>query len=155
MNITIISVGKFKESYWREAAAEYEKRLGPYIKLTIHELIEESFGKDDPAEITKAKEAEKILKHIPDRSFVIALDEHGTEFSSVGFLEFLDKKTADGTHVVFVIGGPRGLHAAILERADATISFSQLTFPHQMMRVFLLEQLYRAITIMHGKSYHY
>lgn len=155
MHIKIITVGKLKEKYWESAEAEYLKRLSPYAKITFVELAEESFKPSDPTEMIQKKEAEKIIKTLEDDSFVIVLHERGKEKTSVEFANFLEQKTSGGTHLTFIVGGPTGLHESILKKADLQLSLSKLTFPHQMVRTILLEQLYRAVTIMKGKVYHY
>lgn len=162
MHITIIAIGKLKETYWKEAEAEYLKRLSPYAKLTIIELNEEAFSDKDarlPAgrQVIRIKEleAKKILKQLNDSDSVIALHETGKEFTSIGFADFLQKQTSQGQHITFVIGGSLGLHESVLKRVNTQISLSHFTFPHQMVRTILLEQIYRAVTIMKGKQYHY
>lgn len=166
MKITILCLGKLKETYWREAEGEYLKRLGPYAKVEVVELKEEAFRDGDSVEVVQRKEAKRILEKLETRSLkpsisagrlgtLIALHERGKEFDSVGFANFLEKRTEAGGEVVFVIGGPKGLHASVLERVDYQLSMSQLTFPHQMVRTILMEQVYRAVTIMNGKKYHY
>lgn len=155
MHIQIITLGKLKEAYWKSAEAEYLKRLNAYTKLSFIELKEEPFSdKSDPDQIKKI-EAEAVLKRIPQGDVVIALEERGKTFDSPAFARFLEKETMRGAHLTFIIGGPLGLHQTLRERADHIISLSELTFPHQMVRTILLEQLYRAGTILQGKSYHY
>lgn len=155
LNITILVLGKLKEKYWAEAEKEYLKRLSPYAKIKIIELPEEAFTEKDNVEIIKKKEANKIQKNLTQNSLVIALHERGKEMTSPDFANFLKNNSTKGENLVFIIGGPRGLHTDILNLADKKISLSQLTFPHQMVRTILLEQIYRSITIMQGKSYHY
>ncbi len=157
-HIHLICLGKLKETYWREAAAEYLKRLSPFVKVMIHELKEESFSEKDNPEIIKEREAKKIeveIEKISD-SYIIALDEHGKQLSSVGFARQFDQLTNQQINqITFILGGPLGLHESIRQRAHLTLSLSPFTFTHQMARVFLLEQLYRAMMIAHGRSYHY
>lgn len=155
IKLTIITLGSLKESYWKDAQKEYTKRLGQYTKLNIIELKEESFSNVSERESIRAKEAEKIIKSLPKECHLIALDEHGKEMDSTSFSKLLFTTIPQGTHIVFVIGGPLGLHEIIKKKAHITLSFSQLTFTHQMMRIFLLEQIYRAGTIAHQKQYHY
>lgn len=155
LNITILVLGKLKEKYWVEAEKEYLKRLLPYTKIKIIELPEEAFSDKDNIEIIKKKEANKIQKNIPNNSFVISLHERGTELTSTQLANFLEENSTRGENLVFIIGGPRGLHSDILNSAHKQISLSQLTFPHQMVRTILLEQIYRSVTIMQGKNYHY
>lgn len=153
MTLHLICLGKLKEAYWREAEAEYLKRLSPYYKIIIHELKEEGFSEKDSKEKTKDKEAEKIiavLEKIKSDNIII-LDEHGKQSSSVEFSEVLSP-LADP---VFIIGGPLGLGEKILNEGKYKLSLSKLTFTHQMARVFLLEQIYRATMIKIGKKYHY
>lgn len=158
LHIHIIALGKLKESYWREAEAEYLKRLSPFAKITIHELKEESFGEKDKPEIIKEREAKKIeieLEKIKD-SYIIALDEHGKQFSSSQFAGSLSNITLKQyNNVVFVIGGPLGLNDSVRKLANLNLSLSSLTFTHQMARVILLEQIYRAMMIQTNRPYHY
>lgn len=157
MTIHIITLGKLKEGYWQAAEAEYLKRLGAFVKLQIHELREESFEEKDNPETIKEKEAEKIknnLEKIKD-AYVICLDEHGKQFPSMEFANELKKYSADFTNLIFIIGGPLGLHESILKLAQLKLSFSKMTFTHQMMRIFFLEQIYRSQMIMSNRKYHY
>lgn len=152
-HINIITLGRLKEKFWREAEAEYLKRLSPYYQINIHEIREESFDEKSNKEKIKLTEAEKILTTLEKLKTenIIILDEHGKRFSSTAFSEFISPLT----NITFVIGGPLGLHQKILEKIKYKISFSDMTFTHQMIRVFLLEQIYRATTIKTGKKYHY
>ena len=158
MRIKIICLGKLKEKYWREAEEEYLKRLQAFAKLEVIELKEESFDGKIPVEVIKSKEAEKIksaLDKIKD-AYIIILDEHGKQFSSVAFSKHLFGMVGQGeSEFVFVIGGPLGLDESILKMADLKLSFSSFTFTHQMIRVFLLEQIYRSAMIDGGRQYHY
>jgi 23S rRNA (pseudouridine1915-N3)-methyltransferase len=155
MKINIIVVGKFKETYWAQAESEYLKRLSAWFKVNIIELKEESFTDKDDREKIKAKEAQNILAKIPTNSFVIALDENGTEFESEKFADKLQSWLELGDELTFVLGGPLGLHETVLQKAKFKLALSKMTFPHQMARVFLLEQLYRAQMINHSRKYHY
>lgn len=158
IHLTIICLGKLKEKYWREAENEYLKRLSPFVKIEIKELKEESFGeKDEPGEI-KQREAEKIKKALVGRAdgFIIALDENGEPFSSTRFADKI-KSLADNRtpNFVIIIGGPLGLSDSIINIADMKLSLSSFTFTHQMARVILLEQIYRAMMINNGRKYHH
>ena len=156
MNISVLSVGKIKESFWNEAISEYIKRISPYAKINFIELENKAFKDSENAEVIKKQEAELILNKLEKNpGIVLALDEHEKEFSSREFSKFLEQKTAHGDHIIFVLGGPRGLHSSVLEKANQKISLSQMTFPHNLAKVVLIEQLYRAITIMKEKNYHY
>ncbi len=158
MKITIIAVGRIKEKFYRDAVAEYEKRLGRYCRLEIVQ------AEDEPtpdragaaqAEAVMAKEAERILRHIREDTFVIVLDIGGKAYDSEAFAEQIEKLGVQGvSHIQFVIGGSLGLHEEVRKKADLTVSFSKMTFPHQLMRVILLEQIYRAYRIIHGEPYH-
>ncbi len=154
MNIKIVALGKLKESYWKNAEAEYFKRLSPYAKIEITELKEEAFKSEKEREEVQKKEAEKILKHIDTDDIVIALHEHGKEMRSTDLAKTLEQKSQQGNRLTFIIGGPLGLHETVLQKANLQLSLSQLTFPHQMVRTILLEQLYRSVMIGKGK-YHY
>lgn len=157
LKLHLIVLGKLKESYWREAESEYLKRLQPFIELSIHELKEESFTEKDPVEMVKEKEASKILETLDslDVSFVAALEEKGKLFSSPDFAKQLQTWHETYHSAAFIIAGPLGLHESVRSRANTTLSLSPLTFTHQMARVLLLEQLYRAMMIAHGRRYHY
>lgn len=158
LNITVVCVGKIKEKYWTAALEEYSKRLGRYCRLTVHEVKDEPTP-DTPSlrekELVLEKEGKRILEKIPDSAYVTALCIEGKQLSSEGLAEKLDSLAASGnSHQVFVIGGSMGLSAAVKKRADFKLSFSPMTFPHQLMRVILLEQIYRAFTIAQGGKYH-
>lgn len=157
MNIHLIVVGKLKESYWSEAEAEYLKRLQPFFNVTIHELKEESFTEKDPAEVIKEKEAVKIVTTLEklDVSYVVALEEKGKLFSSPDFAKQFRTWQETYQNIAFIIGGPVGIHETIRTKANTTFSLSPLTFTHQMARVLLVEQLYRAAMITAGRRYHY
>lgn len=155
MRVTIIAVGNLKDAYSKDAAAELLTRLSVYAKVNVIEVAEERFTETTDIAKVKAAEAEQILKKIPDRSIVIALDEHGKQHTSETFAQWIGAITQHGDALVFVIGGARGLAPEVLARAQHHVALSSLTFTHQMTRVILLEQLYRASTILHGKTYHY
>ncbi len=148
MKITILAVGKIKESFYREAVREFEKRLGRYCRLQIVEVLDEKTPERASAAeqaAIKDREGAGILKHIRDNAFVIALAIEGQMTDSPGLAEKIRLLGVNGTsHVVFVIGGSLGLSDKVLGRADMQLSFSKMTFPHQLMRVILLEQIYRS-----------
>lgn len=158
MKITIISVGKIKEKYFTDGIAEYSKRLTRYCKLNIIELPDEKTPDDastaEELQIKK-KEGDRILKNIKENSYIIALAIEGKMLSSEELSNKLDKIGIEGkSNIVFVIGGSLGLDSRIIDRADFRLSFSKMTFPHQMMRMILLEQIYRAYRISNGEPYH-
>lgn len=158
MNITVIAVGKIKERFYREAVAEYEKRLSRYCKLEIIQVEDEKTpdkAGDGLEQAIRRKEAERILRHMKDDACVIALEIRGREYDSEGFARELERLTVQGTsHIQFIIGGSLGLHEEISKKADRAVSFSKMTFPHQLMRVILLEQIYRGYRIINGEPYH-
>lgn len=158
MNITVVSVGKLKEKYWVQAMAEYEKRLGAYSKVKIVEVADEptpESASDTQEEAIKAKEATRILGQIKERDYVVALAIGGQAFTSEDWASQMDRIAGQGySSFVFAIGGSLGLHSSVLDRANLKLSFSKFTFPHQMMRVILLEQVYRAFRIQRGEPYH-
>lgn len=158
MNITILCVGKVKETFYRDAVSEYAKRLGRYCKFQIIELADEKTpdkASDHEEDLIKEKEAERILKQIRDDDYVIALAILGKKMDSVEFSEYIKKLGISGkSNLVFVIGGSLGLHESVLKRSDDRISFSDMTFPHQLMRVILAEQIYRGFRIMNHEPYH-
>jgi len=158
MKITIVSVGKIKEKYLKDAIAEYTKRLGKYCKLEIIEVADE-MTPDHASEIVenaiRDKEGERILKNIKDDAFVITLEINGKLLSSEELADKIDTLGVQGTsHIVFIIGGSIGLGTRVLQRSDFRLSFSKMTFPHQLMRVILLEQIYRSYRIINGEPYH-
>ena len=147
--IRIIAVGKIKEAYLTDAIREYTKRLSAYTNLEIVQVQDESTGQ------IKKKEAEKILKNIRDDDYVITLEIEGKQMSSEGLSEFIQNlETSGRSNIVFVIGGSIGLDENVSARSNYKLSFSKMTFPHQLMRVILLEQIYRAYKIMKGEPYH-
>lgn len=158
MNITIVCIGKLKERYWAEAVQEYGKRLSKYCTLTISELKEERAPDNaSPAEEKAVKEAEgrNILKQIKKEAYVIALEVKGKELTSEALSEKIESLGVAGkSDLVFLIGGSLGLSEEVLNRADFRLSFSKMTFPHQMMRVILLEQIYRSFKIIRNEVYH-
>lgn len=158
MRITIICVGKIKEDFYRKAVSEFEKRLSKYCKLEIIEVQDEKTP-DGASEATeeqiKEKEAARILKNIKEDAFVYTLEIDGTNPDSVSFANQINKLAIQGkSHIQFIIGGSLGLHRSVSKRADAAISFSKMTFPHQLMRVILLEQIYRSYRIIMREPYH-
>lgn len=158
LNITVICVGKIKERYFTDAIAEYQKRLGRYCKLTMVEVPDEPTP-ENPTEREKAlvleKEGNAILKKIPSSSYVTALCIEGKAVSSERLAADIAQGASSGiNHRVYIIGGSMGLSDAVKQRADARLSFSPMTFPHQLMRVILLEQIYRTCNINHGGKYH-
>lgn len=157
MTINIICIGKLKEKYWQEACAEYCKRLGCYCSINVIELKEAKLPKgagtaEEQSVITK--EGEAILDRIGQRDFVVAMDIGGKSYSSPEFSKWLCRTSALGRTIDFVIGGSLGLSQAVKARADSRVSFSEMTFPHQMFRVMLLEQIYRAYKIENNETYH-
>lgn len=158
MKITIITVGKIKEKFFQDAISEYSKRLSRYCRLEIIQVTDEKTpdGASEALETQiKEREGERILSNIKDGSFVIALAIEGNMLDSVELAEKIEKWGVSGiSQLVFVIGGSLGLSKAVLARADYKLSFSRMTFPHQLMRVILLEQIYRSYRIIQGEPYH-
>ena len=158
MNITIVCVGKLKEKYLKAAIDEYSKRLSRYCKLDIIELNDEKTP-DNASEkeelMIKEKEGSNILKNIKDNMFVVALAIEGKMISSEELGCFIkDQGVRGNSNIAFIIGGSLGLSKEVLNRADYKLSFSKMTFPHQLMRVILLEQVYRGFRIINGEPYH-
>ena len=158
MKITILTVGKIKEKYLRDAIAEYSKRLSRYAKLEIIEVADEKTP-DSASETVetniKNKEAERLLKYIRDDAYLITLEIKGKQLTSEELAQKIDTLGVQGTsHIIFVIGGSLGLGEEVLKRSNYALSFSKMTFPHQLMRVILLEQVYRSYRIMNGEPYH-
>lgn len=158
MKITILCVGKIKEKFYREAVSEFEKRLSRYCKLEIVEVSDEKTeeqASDAEAALVKDKEGERLLKAIREDGYVICLAIDGKMLDSVELSRTIEQLGIRGeSHIYFVIGGSLGLSEAVLKRADYKLSFSKMTFPHQLMRVILLEQLYRGYRIMNHQPYH-
>lgn len=158
MKITIACVGRIKEKFYRDAVAEYEKRLSRYCKLEILEVADEKTPDGAGAaleEQIREKEGRRLLEKIREDAFVCTLEIEGKRLTSEGFARWMEGLTVRGTsHIVFVIGGSLGLHESLRRRADMALSFSDMTFPHQLMRVILVEQIYRGFRIMHGEPYH-
>ncbi len=155
LDVTIVSVGSIKERYWQEAIGEYLKRLQPHAKVQTIEVPEEKITHVTDRDRIIAKEAERILAAIPKDTSVIALDRAGKTYSSREWADQLDDWSRFAKKLTFVIGGPLGLAPVVLERATVIMSLSKMTFTHQMTRVILLEQLYRAGMILSGGQYHY
>lgn len=146
LHFTVLCVGTVKEKYMREAIGEYAKRLTKYVKMDFVEV---------PEGISVKKEGESLLAKIPERAFVVALDLDGKMYSSTGLAELIDKQAAQGfSHFVFVIGGSEGLSPVLLSKANVRLCMSEMTFPHQMARLIITEQLYRAMKINNGEKYH-
>lgn len=154
LNIKIIAVGRVKEKSYSDLISKYEKRLKPYAKFEIIELQSEPFKKEQDKDKVKKNEEEKFLKIMErnNKSLIIALDERGKEFTSQKFAEFLK---AEKGEIIFLIAGALGFTEKIKNSANINISLSQLTFPHEMARMIVMEQIYRAITILKNKKYHY
>ncbi len=158
MRIDICCVGKIKEKYFKEAIKEYSKRLSRYCRIEIIEVADEKTpdkaGKAQE-EAIKEKEGERLLSKLSEKAYVIALAIDGKAFDSIELSEKIDKLGIQGiSHLQFVIGGSLGLHKEVLKRADFHLSFSNMTFPHQLMRVILLEQIYRSYRIINNEPYH-
>ena len=157
LNIHIVCVGKIKENYLKDAISEYSKRLSRYCKLDFIELPDEKIPDklNHSLELDiKQKEASKIVSHLPKHSFKIALDLKGKEFTSEEFSKKLDDLSMENSHITFIIGGSLGLTEEVLNNCNFKVCFSKMTFPHQLIRVFLLEQIFRAFKISHGETYH-
>ncbi|MFZ5649665.1 MAG: 23S rRNA (pseudouridine(1915)-N(3))-methyltransferase RlmH [Bacillota bacterium] len=158
MHITVLSVGRLKEKYLQEAQKEYLKRLSAYARVNMAEVY------DDPVreglspgmeEIIKAREADRIERQAPPGDYIVALDREGGQMTSEELSEFISGLALSGkSSVTFIIGGTLGLSGKILQSAHRRLSFSKMTFPHQLMRIILLEQLFRAFKIARGEPYH-
>lgn len=158
MKITLLTVGKIKEKFLRDAIAEYSKRLSKYCKLEIIEVADEKTP-DHASEVVEKsirdKEGERLMRYIRDDDYVITLEIGGKMLDSVAFSRQLENLGVRGqNHICFVIGGSIGLGDALVKRSDYALSFSKMTFPHQLMRVILLEQIYRSYRIMTNQPYH-
>ena len=158
MNITLVTVGKLKEKYLKQAIDEYSKRLGRYCKLDIIELADEKTpdnASEREEQQIKEKEGRAILSKIKDTSYVVAMDLNGKQITSEEFSGFIERCGVTGnSNIVFVIGGSLGLSDEVKKRADYKLCFSKMTFPHQLFRVMLLEQIYRGFRIINNEPYH-
>lgn len=157
LNIQIICIGKIKEDYLKDAINEYSKRLSKYCKLTITELpdekIPDKLNNSLSSEI-KSKECNNIINHLKKDSHIIALDLTGKQFSSEEFSLEIERISMINSNITFIIGGSLGLNNELLNKCNQKICFSRMTFPHQLIRVFLLEQLFRAFKISNNEAYH-
>ncbi len=157
LNIQIICVGKIKEAYLKEAINEYSKRLSKYCKLYIIELPDEKIPdklNENISNEIKTKECNNIINHLKKESYIIALDLMGKQFSSEEFSTEIEKISMINSSITFIIGGSLGLTKELLNKCNSKICFSKMTFPHQLIRVFLLEQLFRAFKISNNENYH-
>ncbi len=157
LTINIICIGKIKESYLKDAIKEYSKRLSKYCKLSILELPDEKIPDKLNQNISndiKNRESTSILNHIKKDSYIICLDLNGKELSSEEFSNNIENLSLQTSNITFVIGGSLGLSPDILQKAHQKICFSRMTFPHQLIRVFLLEQIFRGFKISNGETYH-
>lgn len=158
MKITILCVGKVKEKFYQEAIKEFQKRLSRYCKLNIVEVNDEKTAENASSveiKMVKDKEGERLVKNIKDDAYVICLAIDGKQLDSVELSEKMNSLFVSGkSHIYFVIGGSLGLADDVLNRADFKLSFSKMTFPHQLMRVILMEQIYRAFRISNNEPYH-
>lgn len=158
MKITLITVGKIKEKYLKDAIAEYSKRLSRYCKLEIIEVADEKTpdnASQTVEDAIRSKEAERILKYVKEDAYIITLEIAGKMLTSEELSEKIESLGIQGnSHIVFIIGGSIGLGQEVLNRSDYALSFSRMTFPHQLMRVILLEQIYRSYRIMNHEPYH-
>ena len=164
MKIDILCVGKIKESFYRDAIAEYSKRLSRYSSLDIIEVADEKTpdkASDAVTDMILQKEAERLGRYLPDSSgigtdtYIITLEINGKKMTSEKLADHINSLGIDGiSHIIFVIGGSLGLHNSITSKADFHLSFSDMTIPHQLMRVILLEQIYRSYRIINNEPYH-
>ncbi|PKL36657.1 hypothetical protein CVV38_02010 [Candidatus Peregrinibacteria bacterium HGW-Peregrinibacteria-1] len=155
MKITIIEIGKTKAGWIEEGVKSLEKQLAPYASLSKIDLKETRIAKTYTLDRVIIEEGQSILRHIDSTHFTVALDETGEQMNSLKFAELLKQKQDLGTPITFIIGGPFGLSAEVKSHANLILSVSEMTFTHQMIRLFLLEQIYRATTINLGKEYHH
>ncbi len=158
MKISVLCVGRIKERFYREAVEEYAKRLSRYCKLEILEVADEKTP-EQPSEAQKKqileRESERLLRYLKQEAFLIALAIDGKKTDSVGFAGELERLGVNGiSHIQFLIGGSLGLEEGMQKRADLRLSFSDMTFPHQLMRIILLEQIYRGYRIINKEPYH-
>lgn len=151
----VIAVGAIKEPFWKSALAEYAKRLSPYAKLRTVEVPETPFKSQGEAAAVLRSEATALKRKLPDDAFIVALVKEGRALTTEKFAETLDREGAGGREIVFLIGGPLGLDSELATACHMKLSLSSLTFTHGEARAVLFEQLYRAMTVLSGKTYHY
>ena len=149
--IKIICIGKLKEKYLKDAEEEYLKRLKKYTAIELIELADSSI---DDEKLSLEKEKEQILKYIKPKEYIITLEIEGKELSSIELAEKMDKTFITNSDITFIIGGSYGMHPIIKEKSDFKLSFSKMTFPHQLFRILLLEQLFRSYKILNNEKYH-
>ncbi len=155
MNITIVAVGKLKEYFWKDACKEYIKRLGAYARVKVCELADVDPQRAGGVSVALDREGDAVCATLPKRAHVVLLALEGNERTSLGISQRIDKLALAGINdLVFVIGGSYGVSEAVQHRADELLSFGRITLPHNLARVVLLEQLYRAFKILHGEPYH-
>lgn len=157
LSINVICIGKIKENYLKNAIEEYSKRLSKYCKLTITELPDEKIPdklNNSLENDIKTKECNNIINHIKKYSYIIALDLNGKQFTSEEFSKKIENLSMENSNLTFIIGGSLGLTKKLLDMCDLKVCFSKMTFPHQLIRVFLLEQVFRAFKIQKGETYH-
>lgn len=158
MKITIVCVGKIKEKFFRDAISEYSKRLSKFCKLNVIEVDDEKTPDGASLKVEesiKDKEGARIMAHIPEGAYVIVLAIEGAKYSSENFAKKIDRLCIEGkSNIVFIIGGSLGVAESVKSKADELVSFSDMTFPHQLMRVILLEQVYRCFKIISNEPYH-
>ena len=157
LTINILCIGNIKEDFFKSAINEYSKRLSKYCKLNIVELPDEKIPDKlniNMTEQIKEKESNNIINHLPKDTYIICLDLTGKEYSSENFSSKLENLSQITSNITFVIGGSLGIHKNLLNKANEKICFSKMTFPHQLIRIFLLEQIFRAFKISNGETYH-
>lgn len=155
MKIKLITIGKTDENYLKEGIEKYVNRLKHYSSFENVVINDVKMGKKTNVELQKEKEADEILLKINQSEFVVLLDENGTNYNSIEFSKYLQKRMNSGLDLVFIIGGPFGFSNRIYDRANVKMALSKMTFSHQMVRLFFIEQLYRGFTILKGEKYHH
>ena len=157
LRVNIVCVGKVKESFFRDAILEYQKRLSRYCSLNIIEVPDEKIpdnSSDKLDESIKIKEGKNIISHLVPNSYNISLDLSGKEYDSIQLADYINNLSISNSSITFIIGGSLGLSKEVLDICDYKLSFSKLTFPHQLIRIFLLEQIYRSFKIINNEKYH-
>lgn len=149
--IKILCVGKIKEKFFKDAIEEYLKRIKKYSKIEIIEVNDVDFNNRD---LILEKEKDNLIKYINEKDYIVTLEIDGKQMDSEDFSEFIDKKFIDYPNITFIIGGSYGIHEEIKDKSNLKLSFSSMTFPHQLFRIILLEQIYRGFKIIRNESYH-
>ncbi len=156
MDVTLLAIGKTRAGFVLDGIGEYTRRLRHYVPFFLEELPDVKTSKTMSEDMQKTREGELMLSRVSQSDYLVLLDERGTQYTSMEFSRYMEKMMASGRRrIVFAVGGPYGFPKSVYDRADARISLSKMTFNHEMVRLFFIEQIYRAMTILRGEPYHH